>query len=160
GLAKFLGFLPDTKAFRLADLARQYLGEADDIKQAANNILIDEDRARLRKLYDDLSGEVSQLLTPTERAELELRLQAQAFIGDNIRWDAVAITTTQLREFVRLSSLYQSMFRESFLSARQPPKEEKARRKAEFDKQVEKLFGPVHYTEYLRAQDPDFRETW
>jgi hypothetical protein len=162
GLAKFLGFLPDTKSLQLTALVGKYAGQAEAVKVAANHILIDEDRVELRKLYDGLVAEVSQLLTPAERAELELRIQAKGFLaeGDGIRWDGVTITTGLLREFVRLSKGCKDTWQNEFLSVREPPPEEQARRKAEFEKQVEKLFGPAHYAEYRRAQDPDFRETW
>jgi hypothetical protein len=162
GLAKFLGFLPDAKALRLTVLVERYVGQARDIKEVANNILIQEDRLRLRALYDGLVNDVSQLLTPTEREELELRVQAKGFLegGDGVRWDGVGINTGQLREFVRLSKSFEDTWRNDFLSVREPSKDELARRKAEFESQVEKLFGPVHFAEYRRAQDDDFRETW
>jgi hypothetical protein len=162
GLSKFLGFLPDTKSLRLRALAERYNSQANDIKEAANNILIEEDRVQLRKLYDGLMNDASQLLTPTERDELELRVQAYRFLSEReeIRWDGVAITTAQLREFVRLSKQHWDAWQEEFLSVCQPSPAVQARRKAEFEAQIEKLFGPAHYAEYRRAQDPDFRETW
>jgi hypothetical protein len=162
GVGKFLGFLPETKATQLTALVKKYVSQAADIKAAANNILIDEDRVQLRTLYDGLVNEVSQLLTPAERAELELRVQAKNFLeqGDGIRWDGVAINTEQLREFVRLSKQFKDTWQNEFLGARELPPEEQTRRRAEFETQVEKLFGPAHYAEYRRAQDPDFRETW
>jgi hypothetical protein len=162
GLGKFLGFLPDAKALRLTALVERYVGQAKDIKEAANNILIEEDRLRLRALYDGLVNEVSQLLTPTEREELELRIQAKGFLedGDGIRWDGVGINTGQLREFVRLSKGFQDTWRNDFLGVRESSKDEQARRKAEFEQQVERVFGPAHFAEYRRAQDAGFRETW
>jgi hypothetical protein len=161
GLAKFLGFLPDAKALRLKAIVERYSSQAKEIKEAANHILIEEDRLRLRTLYDGFVNDVSQLLTPTEREELELRVQAMNFLSNgDTRWDGAAITTAQLREFVQLSKTYGDIWQDEFLGVREPSKEEYVRRMAAFEKQVEKLLGPVHYAEYRRAQDPGFRETW
>jgi hypothetical protein len=161
GLAKFLGFLPDAKSLQLIAMVERYTDQAKNIKETANNILIAEDRVQLRRLYDGLANEVSQLLTPAEREELELRTQAMNFLseGDGIRWEGVAVNAALLKEFVRLSKRYWNIWEDNFLGIRPPSATEQTRRRAEFESQVQKLFGPVHYAEYRRAQDPEFRET-
>src|SRR6185295_10022477 len=45
-LALLLGFLPDDKPAQLLALAEKYDGLAADVKDQANDILLDEDRAR------------------------------------------------------------------------------------------------------------------
>ncbi len=152
-----LGFLPDDKAPRLLSVADKYNDLAADAKAAANDILIDEDFVRLRRLYDDLTTEASQMLSPAERDEVELRIQAGIFlVANDIHWDGVHISGAQLREFVRLSRRYQDAFREQFLAT--TIGEEQTRNNPLFLKDVEKILGPTLYADYVRAQDSSFRE--
>jgi hypothetical protein len=100
-----LGFLPELKAPQLMALVEKYTELGGNVKTEANDILIDEDRARLRKLYDNLRTEVAQLLGPSEREELELRVQAGIFLpAENIHWDGIAISgaeTARIRSAVQ-----------------------------------------------------------
>jgi hypothetical protein len=155
-----LGFLPDTKAPQLLAIVGKYTDQANSVKEAANGILIDEDRARLRTLYDGLVTEVSQLLTPVERDELELRVQAGTFLSgrDDIRWDGVPVTGAELREFVRLSKSYKDTFQDQFLGFDNLSEAGVALKRAAFAKQVETLLGPARFADYQRAQDYSFDE--
>jgi hypothetical protein len=153
-----LGFLQEGKAPQLLSIVEKYSDLSEGVKQAANGILIDEDHVQLQKLYNDLVREVSQLLNPMEREELELRVQAAQFLPANdIHWDGVSISGAQLREFVRISKKYQDVYKDEFLG-QQILEDAQARNNPAFQKEIEKLLGPVLFANYLRTQDPSFRE--
>ena len=48
-----LGFLPDDKATQVLSLKDQYTEAAQNVREDANFILIDDDRARLQSLYEE-----------------------------------------------------------------------------------------------------------
>jgi hypothetical protein len=155
-----LGFLADPKPLQLMAIAKDYGEQAEDVKTAANHILIDEDRARLRHLYDGLFSEMSQLISPAERDELELRIQAMEFLaGRNISLEGITLSGTELREYIRLSKSYRDPVKEGFLGFTELSEGELAARNEAFESQVEKLLGPQRFAVYQLRQDTHYRES-
>lgn len=157
--AILLGFLPEEKALKVMSVAANRLERSRAVKEAANYMLIDEDRFALRELFDALTQDVTSLLSSAEREELELRLQAGGFLAaENIHWDGVEATGVELRQFVRLSKTVRDTFADEFLGSRPMPEAEKRTRRAEFERQVALLLGTVRFGHFKRAQDQGFRE--
>jgi hypothetical protein len=155
-----LGFLPDDKASQVLSLRQKYAEAEQNIREDANFIVIDEDRARLQALYDELGAEMSRLLNPSELDELQLRAQQRVLPAYDIHFDGVTISREELREIVRLSKSFKDMARDEFVSDRPLSDAEQARRKAAFEAQVKALLGPGRFADYQRAQDFNFRETF
>jgi hypothetical protein len=153
------GFLPDDKVSEVLFLKDKYTQAAQAIREGANYILIDEDRARLQALYAGLEADLSGQLDASELDELQLRAQQGFLLFYDINFDGVTISRDELRELVRMSKPYKDMAQNEFVPDRPPPEEEQARQKAAFEAQVKSLLGPKRFADYLRAQDFNFRET-
>jgi hypothetical protein len=157
--AVLFGFLAESKAPQLMSIVSAYSEQSRAIKDASGGILIDEDRAALAKLHDELRRDVSILLSPAEREEWELRVQALGFAAlGNVYWDGVAVSGNTMREFARISRNYRDTFADEFLERHPPSESEQARRRAEFERQVESLLGPDRFAAFRRAQDQSFRD--
>ena len=152
------GFLPDDRAIQVLSLKDQYAEAAQNIREDANFILIDEDRARLRALYEELTAETSRLLDPSEFDELQLRAQQDFLMANDIHFDGVTISHEELRELVRMSKSFKDMARSEFVPDHPWSEAEQARWRAAFDAQVKTLLGPKRFADYQRAQDFNFRE--
>jgi hypothetical protein len=154
-----LGFLPDDKVSTVLFLKDKYTEAAQAIREDANYILLDEDRARLRSLYAGLEADLSRQLDASELDELQLRAQHDFLLFYDINFDGVTISQDELRELVRMSKPYKDMAQNEFIPDRPPPDAEQARQKAAFEAQVKSLLGPKRFADYQRAQDFNFRET-
>ena len=152
------GFLPDDRAVQVLSLQDLYTEAAQNIREDANFILIDEDRARLQALYGELVAETSRLLDPSEFDELQLRAQQGFLIANDIHFDGVTISHEELRELVRLSKPFKDMARSGFVPFPPSSAAEQERWRAAFDAQVKTLLGPGRFADYQRAQDFNFRE--
>jgi hypothetical protein len=154
------GFLPDDKVSQVLSLKDKYAEAAQNIRDDANFILIDGDRARLQTLYDEFGTETSRLLSPSELDELQLRVQQGFLLANDINFDGVTISREELREMVRLSKSFKDMAREEFIPDRPFSEAEQSRQKTAFEAQVKQLLGPKRFADYQRAQDFNFRETF
>jgi hypothetical protein len=152
-----LGFLPDDRAAQVLSLKDQYDEGARNIREDANYILIDSDRASLQSLYDGLEGDLSGQLAPSEFEELQLRAQQRFLIANDIHFDGVSISGREVREVVRISKSFKDMARSEYVPDHPASEAEQARQKADFDAQVKWLLGPERFADYERAQDFDFR---
>jgi len=153
-----LGFLPDDKAAQVLSLKDHYTEAAQNIREDANFILIDDDRARLQSLYDGLGSDLSQLLDASGLDELQLRAQEGFLTANDIHFDGVTISDAELRELVRMSKACHDVARSDFVPDHPLSETEQASRQAAFEAQVKSLLGPQRFTDYQRAQDPGFRE--
>jgi hypothetical protein len=154
------GFLPDDKVATVLFFKDKYAEAEQAIREDANFILIDEDRARLRALYAELEADLSRQLDAPELDELQLRAQQGFLLFNDINFDGVTISRDELRELVRLSKPFKDMARDEFVPNPPPPEAEQARRQAAFEAQVKALLGPGRFADYQRAQDFKFRETF
>ncbi|MGP8198994.1 MAG: hypothetical protein ACLQU4_05765 [Limisphaerales bacterium] len=155
-----LGFLPDDKAAQVVSLRKQYAEAAQNIREAANFILIDDDRARLQSLYEGSEADLSQLLDASAFDELQLRAQQSVLPAYDIHFDGVTVRREELREIVQWSKSFKDMARDEFVSDRPLSDAELAGRKAAFEAQVKALLGLKRFADYQRAQDFNFREAF
>jgi hypothetical protein len=153
-----LGFLPDEKASQLLELKDQYIETAQNIREDANYIIIDDDRARLQAVYDEYKAALRQLLDVPQLDELQLRAQQSFLIAHDIHFDGVNISQEELRELVRISTPLQDMARGEFLPDHPPAPHGEADLQAELATMVENLLGPQRFNDYQRAQDINFRQ--
>jgi hypothetical protein len=154
------GFLPDDKVSTVLFLKDKYIEAAQAIREGANYILLDEDRARLRALYAGLEADLSGQLDASELDELQLRAQQDFLLFNDINFDGVTISRDELRELVRMSKSFKDMAQNEFVPDPPPPEAEQTRQKAAFEAQVKSLLGPKRFADYQRAQDFNFRETF
>ena len=154
-----LDFLPDDKVSTVLFLKDKYTEAAQAIREGANYILLDEDRARLRALYAELETDLSRQLDASELDELQLRAQQDFLLFNDINFDGVEISRDELRELVRMSKPFKDMAQNEFVLDQPLSEAEQARRKAAFEAQVKSLLGPKRFADYQRAQDFNFRET-
>jgi hypothetical protein len=153
-----LGFLTDEKASQVLLLKDTYSEAAQDVREDANYILIDDDRTRLESLYDEYEAGLSQLLDTWELDELQLRAQQTFLTANDIHFDGVTISGGEVRELVRLSKTFKDMARNEFVSDHPLSEAEQADRKTAFEAQVKNVLGPQRFADYERAQDYNFRE--
>jgi hypothetical protein len=154
------GYLPDDKVSLVLLLKDKATEAAQAIREDANYILIDEDRARLQAVYEGLEADLSGQLDAAELDELQLRAQQGFLLFYDINFDGVTISGEELRELVRRSKPFKDMAQNEFVLDRPLPEAEQARREAAFEAQVKALLGPKRFADYQRAQDFNFRTTF
>jgi len=154
-----LGFLPDDKVSTVLFLKDKYTEAAQAVREDANYILLDEDRARLQSLYAGLAADLSRQLDASELDELQLRAQQDFLLFNDINFDGVTISRDELRELVRMSKPFKDMAQNEFVLDQPLSETEQTRQKAAFEAQVKSLLGPKRFADYQRAQDFNFRET-
>jgi hypothetical protein len=159
-LAMLLGFLTDDQASQTLALAGQCRADTEDVRAAAHDILIEEDRVRLKAFYDNLSASISQLLPPAELDELQLRIQAVGFFPANVHLEGVRIEGTELRELARLTRTLQDVVKTEVMGVAPLSASERAAREKLFAAQLKSLLGPSRLADYERAQDYNFRESF
>lgn len=152
------GFLPDEKVLPVLFLRDKYTEAAQAIREDANYILIDEDRARLQALYAGLEADLAGQLDAAEFDEFQLRAQQGFLLFYDINFDGVQISGEELRELVRRSKPFKDMAQNEFVPDRPGSEAEQAGRKAAFEAEVKSLLGPQRFAAYQRAQDFNFRE--
>jgi hypothetical protein len=152
------GFLPDDKVSQVLFIKGKYAEAAQTVREAANFILIDEDRERLQSLYEGFETDLSQLLDASELDELQLRAQQGFIVANDIHFDGVAISREELRELVRMSKPFQDVARSEFVPDHPLSEAEQAEKETAFETQVKNLLGPQRFADYQRAKDFNFRE--
>jgi hypothetical protein len=159
-LIVFFGFLPDTKAQQVMALVDPRVGKAEEIRQRAGGILIDEDYAKLRAVRNDLGADLARLLSPAELDELEARAQlGLIFSKERIHLDGMDITGFEFREIMQASKHYKDFLSEEVFAREKRSKAEEASKLAEFEEAIAVKLGPVRLAEFKRAQDKDFQST-
>lgn len=153
-----LGFLPDDKVSQVLFLKDQYAEAAQNVREDANFILIDEDRARLQSIYEGLEADLSRLLGASELDELQLRAQQGFLVANDIHFDGVAISREELRELIRLSKPFKDLARSEFVPDQPLSETAQTDEKTGFETQVKNLLGQQRWADYQRAQDINFRE--
>jgi hypothetical protein len=154
-----LGFLPDDKNSTVLFLRDKYTEAAQAIREDANYILIDDDRARLLALYQAFEADLAGQLDASELDEFQLRAQQSFLLAYDINFEGVTISREELKEIVRFSKSYKDTARDEFVPDRPWSEAEQARRKSAFETQVKALLGSKRFADYRRAQDFNFRET-
>lgn len=154
------GFLTDEKAMLMAAVVERTERDVRNVREDADGILLDSDRARLSALHDGFTGELSALLTATEVEELLLRIQGLAVLmNGNVHIDAIQSTAAELRAIAAASRhLMDPLLEELFDLGRRTPPGEEARRKEAFETEVRRILGESRFANYQRAQEEGFRQ--
>jgi hypothetical protein len=159
----FLGFLPEERRSRLMTSIKERDAAADAIREAADSILLPSDRAQLQALYERWSADLSAQFSPTELAEIRLRMGMMD--GDNLddeNFEGVALTGWEFRELVRIQQGNVDLLREEFVDRsglREPGGGARAS-VPDADQQAElrRLLGDERLATYERNRDPRYRE--
>lgn len=152
-----LGFLPDEKVSQVMNLKDEYTAAAQNIREDANFILIDEDRQRLQALYEGFETEISQILNGAELEELDLRAQKDFLTANDIHFEGMTLSQGDLRQFVLMTKPFKDMARSEFVPIHPLSDAEQAAWSAAFEAKVKTFLGPESFADYERAQDSNFR---
>lgn len=145
-----LGFLPEEKRARVRTLLDQYSDQErallEEELDSGDGALDGGALARLRQQKD---AAVAQLLTEEERAQYDLWFSPAA----NAARESVYGMNASEEEFMRLYEL-----RRSFAAKHGENFHTTEAAAREFETAVQQALGDTRYTEYVRAQDGDYRE--
>ncbi len=158
GTSLLLGFLPDMKATELFSLLNKYHEAEQNIRLDTKSILLGEDRAKLKSVYDNFVAEASQEIGFGNLEEYQLRVQAMRFFpAHSVFFDGMNIGDAQIRQIAQLSRSVKDMNREEFAEEKISAAE-LDRRQSAFEHDVKALLGPQLFAGFDRAQNSDFRE--
>jgi hypothetical protein len=145
-----LGFLPEEKRARARLTLDQF---ADSERVILEQQLEDGDgvagSAEINRVRQQKEAALAQLLTPEERAQYDLWFSPAAAA---VR-DAVYGMNASEEEFLKLYQLRKS-YGEKYGDAFAP----NASAWTDYEMEVSRALGEQRYAEYVRAQDPDYRE--
>ena len=160
--ALLLGFLSDEKGVYVVQLIESMEKESRRIRDAADQILLDQDRAQLRQLFGRMTGELSTLLSLGEGDELRRRIQVIKFaMHDGEKFEGVNLTGADLRQITGLSLRVSDVMEDLVLrDGEDPPEAELKQRQQAFEKDLAQLLGPARFADYQRAQDGAFHEAF
>ena len=156
-----LGFLTDEKAPQVITLIDRTGDESRRLRDETVGIFLPDDLKRLEAIGDGLMADLAQRLTPPELDELRMRAQAFLVMMEReLHFDGVELTGVELKEIARASLVMTDVLREEIArgSDQEVSKDERARRKAEFELQVAKILGVARWADYQLAQNGDFRD--
>jgi hypothetical protein len=136
--------------------------ESRRIRDAADHILLDQDRSQLRQLLGRLTSELSNLLSLGEGDELRRRIQVIKFaMHDGEKFEGVNLTGADLRQITGLSLRVSDVMEDLVLrDGEDPPEAELKQRQQAFEKDLAQLLGPARFADYQRAQDGAFHEAF
>jgi hypothetical protein len=155
--AVLLGFLSDEKGVRVVQLIEGVEKESRRIRDAADHILLDADRAQLRQLFGRVTGELPILLSLAEGDELRRRIQVIKFAMNDEKFEGVNLTGAELRQITGLSLKVSDVLEDLVLRDGEDPSEaEQKRRQQAFEKDLAQLLVPARFADYQRAQDGAF----
>lgn len=146
-LDRQLGFLDETKKQAVVDV---YMSFQDDlVRDSAEGGMNWEEIQQARKERDDA---LSQLLTPEEKYEVDLRISASA---DQIRSEYGDMGLTE-KEFRDMYDLQQKVFAGSDVDINSSV-QERIDAKIAYDKELKSLLGDQRYGEYAMTKDRKFQ---
>lgn len=160
-IALLSGFLPETKIMQLAAIFKDHEDERSAIERAANQILLAEDKARIRAVREGMVAALRAVLTPAELEEAQLRVQLAGGFPDGLHLEGVELAATELRDLARASLAYQDVILEELLDMdEEVTDEERQERRLAFERVVEQRLGTARYADYQRAQASEFRQLY
>lgn len=154
-------FLPVEKRDQLMSMKVKYDEMEQEIYVRAQGIMLEQDEADLRMLQQQREVELASILSPQELEEYELR---HSHVADNLRNQLTGFEPNE-EEFRRLYRL-QKDFEDQINRALPESSDEvqaeiRARAQEEgqraLNDEMRKALGPERYSEWQRAQDPDYK---
>jgi hypothetical protein len=157
---RLYGFLTEEKRDRLVEVQERFDELERRIYDGSKGFLLDKDEEALRQLQNQREGELARVLTPEELEEFHLRNSPTAA---NLRAQLHGFNPSQeeFRKLFRLQKTFDDRFNNGF-SVTDPAQMEvqaAAQEQAQqaLNEEMRRTLGSQRYTEYERAQDPDYR---
>jgi len=157
---RMYGFLPQEKQDQLKGLQSKYDDMEQEIYTRSKGMLLDEDQEQLRRIEKQREAELAQVLTPEELEEYELRNSSTA---NSMRAQMTGFQPSEeeFRKIFRIQKIFDNEFSHAFDITDDAQAEVKARAQQQaqdaLNDEVKKVLGDNRFTEYQRAQDPDYR---
>lgn len=153
-LARAMGPLPLDKLRKLEQINEDYRDITDDVRTAANGVLLPADLDQLALLEREKRADIEKLLTPEELEQYDLRTGRTA---DRLRWSLADFKPTE-DEYLKLYRLRKA-FDDQFPRPPSTPEQRAAYAAAEKDlsQRVAETLGTSRYDDYLRATDSTWR---
>jgi hypothetical protein len=155
-----LGFLSEEKRTQARMILEQFNEEELALRQKTweeGEPLTDQDKVRLKELQQQREAAMAGLLNPTELEHYQLALSPLAY---QVRDSLFGLNPTE-QEYMAVYR-FQKAFAEQWPDDTEPTDPQKRleweQAKAELQVGLKEKLGAARYAEYLRAQDPDFRQ--
>src|SRR5205085_4666670 len=157
---RMYGFLPPEKQDQLKALQAKYDDMEQEIYTRSKGMLLDEDQEQLRRIEKQREAEFAQVLTPEELEEYQLRNSSTA---NSMRAQMTGFQPSEeeFRKIFRLQKVFENEFSQAFDVSDDAQSQIKARAQQDaqeaLNEEVKKILGDKRFTDYQRAQDPDYR---
>src|SRR6266850_3270860 len=148
------------KQDQLKTLQSKYDELEQEVYARSKGMLLDEDQEQLRRIEKQREAELAQVLTPEELEEYQLRNSSTA---NSMRAQMTGFQPSEeeFRKIFRVQKVFDNDFNSAFDVTDDAQAEVKARAQQEaqdaLNDEVKKILGDKRFTEYQRAQDPDYR---
>ena len=150
--------LPPDKAARVALIEEDYntmIAEARGNSYGMNNVLLPEDREKIRYLEKERRAELAQTLSPEELFEYDVRNSTAASILRQ-QLQAFQPTEKEFREIFALRKAKDNEVGSLFLNSASD-REARQKVQAEIDAQLKEKLSEERYAEYVRAKDYNYQ---
>lgn len=150
------GNLPPAKLTQLQKITADYNDLTKQVSDAADGILLPQDRATLALLQKERDADTARLLAPDEMMEYELHHSSTA---NRLLAQLVAFEPTE-QEFRALFALNRAVDAEHGNPGVLSQEQRRARADAikQLTPQIEATLGPERFAEYQRAIDPNYQQ--
>ncbi len=159
----FLGFIPEDRRSGFLTSIQERDAAADAIREAADSILLPADRAALQALYERWFTTLTGRFSPTELAEIRLRMGIMSMHNlDEKDFDGLELTGREFRELTRIYQGGADLLRDEFVDRNGLREPAGAPRPSGLDAdqqaEVRQLLGDSRAAAYDRNRDPQYRE--
>lgn len=162
-LARQYSYLPAEKREALQQLEQDYNELSSELRQETQGFTIPADAEKTRFLQEEKRRDLAALLSPQEMEAYELR---QSGTARNLRWQMTQMNATEaeFKAIFELKKEFEEQYNEydTFGNRVRSAKSEDWKVRAEAEKamkaQLKVALGDERYTDYLRANDNDYRQ--
>lgn len=147
-------FLSEEKRDRLLGLKAKYDDMEQEVYARAQGLMLEQDEQELRQIQQQREKELASILTPQELEEYELR---HSSVAETLRSQFGSFEPSE-EEFRKLFRV-QKDFEKEISQSLNPEDAAAVREDAQqaLNEEMRKVLGPQRYTEWQRAQDPDYK---
>lgn len=152
------GNLPPAKLFQLQKITADYNDLTKQVSDAADGILLPQDRATIALLQKEREADITRLLSPEETIEYELHHSSTA----NRLLNQLAAFEPTEQEFRALFALTRAVDAEYGNPGVLSQEQRRARADAmkQLSAQIQTALGPERYAAYQQAIDPNYQQTY
>jgi hypothetical protein len=157
---RMYGFLAPEKQDQIKTLQSKFDELEQEVYARSKGMLLDEDQEQLRRIEKQREAELAQVLSPEELEEYQLRNSSTA---NSMRAQMTGFQPTEeeFRKIFRIQKVFDNDFNSAFDVTDNAQAEVKARAQQEaqdaLNDEIKTILGDKRFTEYQRAQDPDYR---